>query len=106
MTKTNLKKLAQRYKLALNRNNIPVSAIYLFGSYANGKERKGSDIDFCVVSNIFGKNDFLEMVTINQIAKRIAPEIEAFPVSEKQMKKNENPFLKEALTKGIRILGY
>ena len=104
MTKLNIKKIAKKYELALTGNNIPVNAIYLFGSYAKGRARPGSDIDFCVVSNAFGKNDFREMVIINQIAKRVAPEIEAFPIAEKELKNRSNPFIKEALRTGERLL--
>ena len=86
------------------QNKIPVSAIYLFGSHAKGKARQGSDIDFCVVSGAFGRDDFKEMVTINQIAKRIAPEIEAFPVAERELKKKTNPFIEEALKIGRKII--
>ncbi len=104
MTKENLKQLAKRYKGALLKNNIPVSAIYLFGSYATGKARKGSDVDFCVVSDAFGRDDFNEMVIINQIAKRLSVEIEAFPVAEKELKEKNNPFIKEALKSGEKII--
>lgn len=104
MTKPNIKQIAKEYKLALIGNNIPVNAIYLFGSYVKGTPRPGSDIDFCVVSNAFGKDDFMEMVIINQIAKQVAPEIEAFPVAEGEFKRRTNPFIKEALKTGERIL--
>jgi len=103
MTKQYLKQLVLKYKLALVQKNIPVSAIYLFGSFARGNARKGSDIDLCVVSNIFGRDDFKEMVLVNQIAKRVAPEIEAFPVPEKEFKKGNNPFVIEALKTGERL---
>jgi predicted nucleotidyltransferase len=103
MTKRKLKQLALKYKLALLENKIPVRAIYLFGSYAKGKVRKGSDIDFCVVSEVFGRDDFKEMVSINQIAKRVASEIEAFPVSKEEFRKKTNPFILEALKTGEKI---
>ena len=104
MTKQNIKQIAKKYKLALIGNNIPVNAIYLFGSHVKGRSRPGSDIDFCVVSSAFGKNDFREMVIINQIAKQVAPEIEAFPITEKELKNRTNPFIKEALKTGERLL--
>ncbi len=104
MTKESLRQLAVRYKMALLKNNIPVSAIYLFGSYATGRARKGSDIDFCVVSGAFGRNDFSEMVVINQIAKHLSVEIEAFPVAEKDLKEKNNPFIREALKNGEKII--
>ena len=103
MTRANIKLLAVKYKMALRENRIPVCAIYLFGSWAKGRSRLGSDIDFCVVSPVFGRDDFEEMVKINQIAKRIAPEIEAFPVSEREFKRKSNPFILEALRTGERI---
>lgn len=101
--KRNLPQLAKRYKQVLAQHNIPVTAIYLFGSYAKGTPHKGSDVDFCVVSDVFGNNDFREMVLVNQLAKRIAPEIEAFPVSSKELKQRNNPFIAEALKRGKRL---
>jgi predicted nucleotidyltransferase len=103
MTTQHLKQLAIRYKLALAQKSIPVRAIYLFGSFAKGNARKGSDIDLCVISSIFGKDDFKEMVLINQVAKRVAPEIEAFPVPENEFIKKNNPFIIEALKTGERL---
>ena len=98
-----MKKLAEKYKDALLKENIAVSALYLFGSYAKGKQTKDSDIDFCVVSKSFGKNDFKEMVKINQIAKLINVNVEAFPVSEEDFVKNLNPFAIEANKTGKRL---
>ena len=44
------------------------------------------------------------MVIINQIAKQVAAEIEAFPIEEKEFKRRTNPFIKEALRTGERLL--
>lgn len=104
MTLTKIKQLAWRYKDALIENKIPVRAIYLFGSYARGNPREDSDVDFCVVSQAFGKNDFDEMVKINQIAKLVSFDIEAFPVSSKEYQKRSNPFIAEAIKTGIKII--
>jgi len=104
MSEKRIKKLALKYKLILVKNGIPVSGIYLFGSHARGAARQGSDIDFCVVSRSFGKNDFQEMVRINQFAKLTSPEIEAFPVSEEEFGKKINPFIVEALKTGKKII--
>lgn len=104
MTKNSIKKLVHNYKIALLDNNIPITAIYLFGSYSRNQQREGSDIDLCVVSSSFGKNDFQEMVKVNQIAKKIAFEIEAFPVSEKEFKAQINPFATEALKANQKLV--
>ncbi|TSC92777.1 MAG: DNA polymerase beta domain-containing protein [Candidatus Berkelbacteria bacterium Licking1014_7] len=103
MTKLDAIKIGKNYKTELEKNNIPVSAMYLFGSFARGKQREGSDIDFCVVSNNFGKNDFEEMVAINQIGKKVSPFIEAFPVSEKDFLDGSNPIGVEAKKTGKKF---
>lgn len=41
------------------RHRLPVSAVYLFGSYARGYPREGSDVDVCVVSPRFSREDSL-----------------------------------------------
>jgi len=104
MTQLKIKQLANEYKIALGAENIPVTSLYLFGSYAKGKQNQNSDVDFCVVSKAFGKNDFKEMVRINQIAKLISSDIEAFPVSEDDYKTQANPFIAEAIKTGKRII--
>lgn len=37
-------------------NDIPISDVYIFGSYAKGKARSDSDIDVAIISTSFGKN--------------------------------------------------
>lgn len=104
MTDHYIQQLAVKYKNALIKENIPVNAVYLFGSYAKGNQTKASDIDFCVVSKSFGKNDFEEMVAINQIAKLISADIEAFPVSQDDYAARANPFIAEAMKTGKRLI--
>ena len=48
-----LKHLLKRYQEKLKAMNIPVTNIYLYGSYAKNKARKGSDIDICIISPKF-----------------------------------------------------
>ncbi|NCO35513.1 MAG: hypothetical protein AUJ92_14980 [Armatimonadetes bacterium CG2_30_59_28] len=104
MTATEITTVAQRFRDALTENGISVSAIYLFGSHLNGVPHRGSDIDLCVVSKCLGDDDFEDMVIINQIGKKVAAEIEAFPVSEEESKAPLDPFIAHALSKGKRIL--
>lgn len=104
MQKQPLKKIASQFKQELLDHGIPVTAIYLFGSHVHGQAHRGSDIDLCVVSPKFGRDDFEDMVTLNQLAKGVALEIEAFPVPEEELKNRSNPFMEEALTKGVRLI--
>lgn len=43
----------QRYIRTLSQDNLPIEKVILFGSWAKGKARKGSDIDLCIVSPRF-----------------------------------------------------
>jgi len=44
------------------------------------------------------------MVAINQIVKHVSAEIEAFPITEKELKEKSDPFIKEALKNGEKII--
>jgi len=56
---------------------LPVSSVYLFGSYARGYQRKGSDIDICVVSPLFANEDSLSYLwtrrRLRDVENLIAP---------------------------------
>lgn len=41
------------YVRVLREDNLPVSRVIVFGSYAKGLARKNSDIDICVISPRF-----------------------------------------------------
>lgn len=45
--------LIGNYRKKLETMHIPITAIYLYGSYAKGKMRKESDVDVCVISPVF-----------------------------------------------------
>lgn len=47
----------QQYIRVLQKENIPLERVILFGSYAKGKQNRSSDVDLCVVSPFF-KNSF------------------------------------------------
>lgn len=45
--------IIKKYRQKLESKNIPVTTIYLYGSYAKGTPKRDSDIDICVISPIF-----------------------------------------------------
>lgn len=47
----------RNYIAALQKENIPLEKVILFGSYAKGTNNQMSDIDLCIVSPLF-KNPF------------------------------------------------
>lgn len=91
------------YLQALGRNNIPIKEAILFGSYARGNYQEWSDIDIALVSDIFEGNRIDDKDKIRKITLSISSEIEAIPFSPKDFNL-QNPFAKEILTTGIRLL--
>ena len=46
------------------RAELPVRAVYLFGSFARGREHEGSDIDLLLVAEFSGRSlDFIGEIT-------------------------------------------
>lgn len=79
--------------LELEKKNINISQVILFGSYAARKEQKWSDIDLAVVSDDFTGN---RMADYDR-------SIEAIPFTTKNFTP-DNPFVKEILSTGVRII--
>ena len=75
-----------RFIEALNKKGIHVERALLFGSYASGNARAGSDLDVAIVSPDFGKDRFEEGKMLFQVAWRIDPRIEPIPISSKPLK--------------------
>lgn len=100
---TKVKNIVISYLQALGRNNIPIKEAILFGSYARGNYQEWSDIDIALVSDIFEGNRIDDKDKIRKITLSISSEIEAIPFSPKDFNL-QNPFAKEILTTGIRLL--
>jgi predicted nucleotidyltransferase len=49
-----------RFVKALTKNGIRVEKALLYGSYASGNFRSGSDLDLAIISPNFGKDRFEE----------------------------------------------
>ena len=73
------KRLIRAYRQNLIRHGIPVRRMILFGSYAKGTAKPWSDLDVCVVSEVFGKDSYEEMVRLRQLTTLIDPMIEPHP---------------------------
>jgi len=98
-----IKKTINRYLQALNRNNIPIKEAILFGSYARGDYQEWSDIDIALVSDIFEGNRIDDKDKIRKITLSISSEIEVIPFFPDDFNL-QNPFAKEILTTGIRLV--
>jgi uncharacterized protein len=90
----------RQYRAFLESEGVPVSRMRVFGSYARGNYRAGSDIDVCVVSSTFGKNDVLEMQMLFRKALHVDTRIEPYPLSPEGIKDTWNPIVGEIVRTG------
>ncbi len=98
-----VKNTIDSYLRALSHNGIPIKEAVLFGSYARGNYQEWSDIDIALVSDIFGGDRIDDKDKIRKITLSISSEIEVIPFSPDDFNM-QNPFVKEILTTGIRLV--
>lgn len=76
--KTLLGEIIPNYQRQLEKMGIHCQEILLYGSYAQGKQREGSDIDLVVISDDWKKHSRLERLELLGIAAaRILQPIQA-----------------------------
>ena len=56
--------IVRRFRKAIEARNIVVNRIVLFGSYAFGNQREGSDIDVAVISDDFRDKGYWDRIDI------------------------------------------
>jgi predicted nucleotidyltransferase len=94
-----IKEIIERYKRELTNLGIRTEKIILYGSYAKGNPRQGSDIDLIVVSNDFKSFNLRERLELLGLAAgKVFEPIEAFGYTPKELKSEEKEsFLGEIL---------
>lgn len=98
-----IKKLVKAYINALEESNFPVSNAFIYGSYAKGNFRKGSDIDVCIVSKAYNPEDDGIRLLLWQKRRTIDARIE--PVGYRPNDFNESsPLVSEIKQYGIKVL--
>ena len=104
-------KLSERRKRELVRflkrlkRELGAVEVYIFGSRACGTPLLESDLDMIVVSEEFGKRDFIENMELLSRMWDGSFSIEMFPYTPEQIEKyaEKKTVISEALKKGIRI---
>lgn len=86
------------------RRVMPVSKVYLFGSYAKGNASESSDVDICFFMDNFGEmrrvDIIKELLKLTAGYDDVGFEPIALPSSELS---NGNPFALEVIKTGIEI---
>ena len=104
-----ISKTLKEFKSALEAAGIKVDRVILFGSYATGNAREGSDIDVAVISEDFkGMNLLKRLETIGlALAKaKIMEPIEGIGYTKKEFaSKGKGTFTcDEVKSKGVQVI--
>jgi uncharacterized protein len=104
MSKDQILEIVHQYVQSLRAENIPITSVYLFGSYAKGEQNKSSDIDIGVVSKSFGNDRIKKRVMLMKIGDKINMDIEPHPFSPEDFADEWNLLAREIKRTGIKIL--
>jgi len=104
MTKTDIIRTVKAFLFELEKDRIiKIKSAYLFGSVVNGKNTKYSDIDLAIVSDSFTGCRYDDRVKLNPYILKINTNVEVHPFTAREFKV-DNPFAKEIMKNGERIL--
>ncbi len=96
-------KEVEKYVAFLKSDRLPINAVYIFGSYAKGKQRKDSDIDVAVISPRF-KNSWqaLQYLWRNRPISLNMP-IEPVGFNPKDFASKYSSLVNEIKTYGVKV---
>lgn len=98
-----IRKIIDEYIRALENNHIRVQSAVLFGSYADGRANEWSDIDIALVSDFFDGDRFDDRSKIRRITLSVSSDLSPLPFRPEDFTP-QNPFVKEIMEKGVRIV--
>lgn len=81
---------------------LSVKGAYIFGSYANGSEHEGSDIDIAIVLENM-PDFFVTQKLLMKLRRKIDLRIEPHPINEQDFNSSD-PFAFEIKNTGIEIV--
>ncbi|KKM10734.1 hypothetical protein SY88_11580 [Clostridiales bacterium PH28_bin88] len=102
-TETDLEKIISRY-VELLLDDVLITEIILFGSYAKGRADKDSDIDLAVISPDFGENVLRDLQLLSRKKIKVDPRIEAIAYHPNAIHKAEaGTFISEIIRTGKKV---
>lgn len=91
------------YIKLIRQNYSDLDKVYLFGSYAKGKELQESDIDIALVfKNLDDSKRFDMQVQLMMLASQVDTRIEPHPISKHDLDSG-NPFVIEIQRTGVEL---
>ena len=93
-----IKRIVRQYSQELERNDIHITKIILYGSYRDGNPREESDIDLIVISENFAEMNLRERLEILGLAAgRVFEPIEAIGYTQEEIENSKETFLESIL---------
>ncbi len=91
------------YIKIMKQNGIDIWRVYLYGSYATNKFTNYSDIDLAIFLNKNDIDGFQEDADMMKLTRKVDLRIEPHSFAKLDFDKKD-PFVKEIITKGERII--
>ena len=95
--------ILKRYIAELEENDIHLKAAIFLGSYATGNYKEFSDIDIALVSDDYQGVRFSDRERVRKPTLAVDYRIDPLPFKTEDFRE-DNPFVKEILKTGIRII--
>jgi predicted nucleotidyltransferase len=95
-------KKVQSFLEKLRLTGFHISKAYIFGSHANGKVDRWSDIDVAVISPQIGNDRFEERIRLTELAMSIDDRIEPLPFNPDSFS-DDDPFVRQIKAEGVVI---
>ena len=93
----------QQFVFNLRASRIPFSQVILFGSYAKGKTHAWSDLDLCVVSDVFGEDFQKETILLTKLLPKGDMPVDIIPYSINSFSDKYDPLAKEIRETGVLV---
>jgi predicted nucleotidyltransferase len=104
--KTAKRKVEEYVRYLKGTRHLPVREAYLYGSYAKHRAHAWSDIDVCIVSPLFAKEDGISFLWKNRRKEDIDDMIAPVGFSPEDFDSpNPSPLVAEIRKTGVKIKG-
>lgn len=95
--------ITQKFINYLKGIGISIDKAFIFGSYAKGTSNLYSDIDVCVVSSLFGNDNYDETVNLRKKSLKIDSRLEPVAFSPEDLKDPYSTLALEIRKYGVSV---